>query len=71
MAHWVWLKHHRFPENIKVFSTAQTARYRPFCDMKKENGEGFKKERGRGVKKTDTLTEEETNWFSQYLLIDI
>lgn len=43
MAHWVWLRHHRLPENIKVFSTAQTARCSPFCAVKKENGEGFKR----------------------------
>ncbi|KAI9525806.1 hypothetical protein NQZ68_002354, partial [Dissostichus eleginoides] len=61
VAHWVWLRHHRLPENIRVFSTAQTARYRPFCARKKENGDGLKsREEEEG--KSDTSAEEEANW---------
>lgn len=41
MPHWVWPRHQRLPENIKVFSTPQTACYRPFRATEKENGEGF------------------------------
>lgn len=44
MAHWPRLRHQWLPENIKGFSAAQTASYRPLCATKKEQ-EWFSKVR--------------------------